>query len=123
MENPKVGLESTSYHQAPKEAIVMGDLVQKVIDISRGKTPRDKLRARAAEEDDDDNDPLVPDYDVLRIAARRKAAQRTGGRASTLLSRKEPAGAASKSVAAPRNVLGRILTSPTRRPAGGGRRY
>lgn len=94
----------------------MGDLGQKIIDLSRGKTPRDELRARAAaaKEDEEDDEPLVPDYDALRIAARRRAANRTGGRASTLLSRNTPAGAASTSVAGPRNIVGRIMTAPAR---------
>ena len=65
----------------------MSKLVQTVIDISRGKTPRKKVRAReaAAEEERVKNIPLMPDEEALQRARRRKAASRTGGRASTVL--------------------------------------
>ena len=65
----------------------MGKFVQKVIDMSRGKTPRSKLRARiAADEEQRVKDiPLIPDEDELKRARRRKAATRKGGRSSTIL--------------------------------------
>jgi hypothetical protein len=48
-----------------------------------------KSAKQAIEENDQDKekpDPLIPDYDALRMAARRRAAMRTGGRRSTILS-------------------------------------
>ena len=65
----------------------MSKLIQKAIDVSRGKTPRKKVRAReaAAEEERVKNIPLMPDEDALKRARRRKAASRKGGRASTVL--------------------------------------
>ncbi len=65
----------------------MSKLVQKVIDKSRGKTPRKELRARiAADEEQERKDTLLmPDEEALKRARRKKAATRKGGRKSTIL--------------------------------------
>ena len=53
-------------------------LVQKAIDVSRGKKSR-----KAGEKPE--ATPLMPDEEELQRARRRKAAKRRGGRASTIL--------------------------------------
>ena len=65
----------------------MSKLVQRVIDISRGKTKRsERNRATtAAEEERVKNIPLMPDEEALQRARRKKAASRKGGRSSTIL--------------------------------------
>ena len=69
----------------------MGTLVQRVIDISRGKTKRStRNRAvAAAEEERVKNIPLMPDEEALQRARRKKAASRKGGRKSTILTGSE----------------------------------
>ncbi len=69
----------------------MGGLVQDVIDISRGKTPRKEKAARAAAEEAEfkrlNPEILMPDEEELRRQARRDLAGRAsiGGRISTIL--------------------------------------
>lgn len=65
----------------------MSNLVQRVIDMSRGKTKRsDRNRATTAAEEQRIKDiPLLPDEEALQKARRKKAARRKGGRASTIL--------------------------------------
>ncbi len=62
-------------------------VIQKLIDKSRGKTPRDELRARIAADEEKRRKeiPLMPDEEELQRARRKKAAKRPGGRASTIL--------------------------------------
>ena len=65
----------------------MSNLLQRTIDISRGKTKRSTVLARekAAEEERVKNIPLMPDEEALQKARRKKAATRKGGRKSTIL--------------------------------------
>ncbi len=71
----------------------MGDLkrlVQKSIDVSRGKTDRGKLAARQAAKEQARKDKMfaggrLPDEDELRRNQRRLAASRRGSRAETVL--------------------------------------
>ena len=71
----------------------MGDLkrlVQKSIDVSRFKTPRDKVRAREATAEQLRKDEMfaagrMPDEEELRRNQRRIAARRRGSRAETVL--------------------------------------
>ena len=69
----------------------MGGFVQDVIDLSRGKTPRDELRARQAADEAEfkrlNPEILMPDEEELRRQARRDLAGRAsiGGRISTIL--------------------------------------
>ena len=69
----------------------MSTLVQRVIDMSRGKTKRStRNRATAAaEEERIKNIPLMPDEEALQRARRKKAASRKGGRKSTILTGNE----------------------------------
>ncbi len=65
----------------------MSNLLQRTIDISRGKTKRSTVLARekAAEEERVKNIQLMPDVEALQKARRKKAATRKGGRKSTIL--------------------------------------
>ena len=71
----------------------MGDLkrlVQKSIDVSRGKTDRGKLAARVAAGEQERKDKMfaagrMPDEEELRRNQRRLAAKRRGSRADTVL--------------------------------------
>ncbi len=65
----------------------MGKFTQSVIDISRGKTSRKKVRAREAADEAEriKNIPLMPDEEALQRARRKKAAKRKGSRSSTVL--------------------------------------
>ena len=68
----------------------MGKLVQKAIDVSRFKTPRDKVRAREADSEQLRKDKMfaagrMPDEEELRRNQRRIAARRRGSRAETVL--------------------------------------
>ena len=65
----------------------MSTLIQRTIDLSRGKTKRStRNRATtAAEEERIKNIPLMPDEEALQRARRKKAAKRKGGRTSTIL--------------------------------------
>ena len=69
----------------------MSKLVQRVIDISRGKTKRSTVNRReaAAEEERVKNIPLMPDEEALQRARRKKAAGRRGSRSSTILTGSE----------------------------------
>ncbi len=65
----------------------MTKFAQKIIDKSRFKTPRKELKARiAADKEQERKDTLImPDQEALKRARRKKAAQRRGGRTSTIL--------------------------------------
>ncbi len=65
----------------------MSNLLQKTIDISRGKTKRSTVLARekAAEEERVKNIQLMPDEEALQKARRKKAAARKGSRSATQL--------------------------------------
>ena len=63
----------------------MGNFFQRVIDKSRGKTPRDELRARIKADEEKNRVLMMPDEEELKRSRRKKIAGRKGGRASTIL--------------------------------------
>ncbi|KKK64577.1 hypothetical protein LCGC14_2982790 [marine sediment metagenome] len=65
----------------------MSTLVQRAIDISRGKTKRSTINKREAEKEKQriKDIPLMPDEEALQRARRKKAAKRKGSRSSTVL--------------------------------------
>jgi len=65
----------------------VSNLLQRTIDISRGKTKRSTVLARekAAEEERVKNIQLMPDEEALQQARRKKASKRKGSRQSTVL--------------------------------------